>query len=288
MDSPRPITIRAHDDGVNRWRMAEARPASALARHVRSYSAYDETTTGFTARRELASTGVVVIFNLGAPVELTGADGAAIALDAGEAFAAGFADGTSISRSGGSQSGIHIFMPWATLGRLCGCPVSEVANRVVRLDDLIGGRVSDLGGRLMEAGNDGQRFALLDAFVMDRLGESEAMDGRITAAVARLRARPDKSIRALADWAGWSPRHFLQRFRDETGLAPARFARLARFEHFTAAIAADPDARLADIAQDSGFYDEPHLAREVRAFAGVTPGELRARIIPGGGGFVDS
>lgn len=287
MESPRPISIHTHDDGVNRWRMAEARPAQTLSRHIHRYSAYDERTTSFTARRELASTAVVMIFNLGAPVELVGADGTAIALDAGEAFAAGFADGTSISRSGGSQAGIHIFMPWATLGRLCGCPVSEVANRVVRLTDLIGGQASDLGGRLVEAQDDAQRFALLDSFVMERMGDGNVMDGRIAAAVACLRARPDTSIGALADRAGWSPRHFLQRFRDETGFSPARFARLARFEHFTAAIAADPGARLADLAQDANFYDEPHLAREVRAFADATPGELRARIIPGGGGFVD-
>ena len=42
----------------------------------------------------------------------------------------------------------------------------------------------------------------------------------------------------------------------------------------------------ADIAYDCGYYDQPHLNREFREFAGVTPGELAAAISPGGLGVV--
>lgn len=34
---------------------------------------------------------------------------------------------------------------------------------------------------------------------------------------------------------------------------------------------------LSDVAQDCGFFDQPHLSRSFRARFGVTPGDYRSR-----------
>jgi AraC-like DNA-binding protein len=49
-----------------------------------------------------------------------------------------------------------------------------------------------------------------------------------------------------------------------------------RFERLTALLAREPGADLARSAPACGYYDQAHLAREVRDFAGVTPTQLRA------------
>jgi transcriptional regulator GlxA family with amidase domain len=84
---------------------------------------------------------------------------------------------------------------------------------------------------------------------------------------------------------GWSRKHFGRRFRAAIGFSPDRFRRLARFERFTAALSRAPDDSLAGLATQIGYVDQAHLARDVRDFAAMTPGELRSRLIPGGGGI---
>ncbi|MGH6780971.1 MAG: hypothetical protein ACREB5_02555, partial [Sphingomonadaceae bacterium] len=110
MENRRPRTVRRFDDGADMWEMVDAPPAAMMAGLVDHYTSYSERTTSFTARRELAATQGVLLYNLGDPLELVGADGGTIRLRAGEGFAAGIADATSISRSGGAQAGIHVFL----------------------------------------------------------------------------------------------------------------------------------------------------------------------------------
>ena len=116
------MSVRAFDDGVDRWEMVEAAPAPSLRGLVDSYSDYREQTTSFTARRELAATTGVLIYVFGEPLEIVGADGEAIMLKAGEGFAGGIADATSVTRALGAQAGVHAFLPLPSLAAVTGAP----------------------------------------------------------------------------------------------------------------------------------------------------------------------
>lgn len=283
----RPEAIRRFDDGKDRWEMSTVGPPARLAGIVTSYTAYAEHTGSFSARRELASTTGVLLFNLGEPLELVGADGACIRLRGGEAFAAGVADGTSISRSTGSQAGIHVSMPLETLAATVGAPAAEIANRVVALDDLLGSSARVLGERLRGAADAQARFRALDAFLEARLASAAAIDTEIVWARRQLEADVPPRIDAVARRIGWSRKHFAARFRAAVGVTPDVYRQLARFERFWRTIQAQPDESLACLAAGAGYHDQAHLSRDVRAFSAMTPGELRRRLIPGNGGVRD-
>ena len=64
-------------------------------------------------------------------------------------------------------------------------------------------------------------------------------------------------------------------FRDSVGLTPKLFSRIQRFQAVIGQLARGQRVEWAGVAADGGFYDQSHLNREFRAFAGVTPGEYR-------------
>lgn len=76
---------------------------------------------------------------------------------------------------------------------------------------------------------------------------------------------------------GWSHRRLIARYRDVVGLPPKLVARIVRFERLTAQLATAPAADWADMVTTCGYFDQAHLAREVRELADVTPTELRAQ-----------
>ena len=52
-----------------------------------------------------------------------------------------------------------------------------------------------------------------------------------------------------------------------------------RFERLAALVAADPWADWAGAAVACGYFDQAHLAREVRELADITPTDLRAQAV---------
>ena len=88
----------------------------------------------------------------------------------------------------------------------------------------------------------------------------------------------------LAGEVGWSRRHLAARFRAEVGLAPKAVARILRFERVTRTLRANEGDGLADLAYACGYADQAHLNRDFREFAGTTPTDYAARVLPGGAG----
>ncbi|MDB5691954.1 MAG: AraC family transcriptional regulator [Alphaproteobacteria bacterium] len=287
-DDPRLIRLDAHDDGVNRWEMARLRPDAALAGAISSYSDYWEVTGGFTARRELPGIEPVLIVNLGAPIEIVGGDGETIGIGAGRAFVAATHVRAAISRSSGAQAGVHVHMPLATMRRLLGMPLDLLLDRAVALDAVApdwGGR---LGAELTEADGPGGRARALDRHLRRRLAVAPASDRAISHAVAALTRGPEIPIAELARNLGWSRKRLGRRFREETGVGPRMFRRLARFGRLVARIQGGAGGGWAALAVDSGYFDQSHMLRDFRDFAGVTPREFVARSLPNMGGLVES
>jgi len=282
--SNRAETVRAYDDGVDRWRIAAAAPDTRLTGLVDLYGAWEEQTGSFTTRRELASTRGVLIVNLGADLEIDDARGQRHRFAAGEGFVGGMAEATSLSRSTGAMAGVHVHAPLPRLAALLGVSLADLANRVIRLEEVVG---AGLGDRVAAARDDAARYDVLDGFFMARAAAMRVPDARLEGALAALARAGSQPVERAAGRVGWTRKHLAQRVRDATGLLPRAYVRLARFERFSAALAAAPDAGLADLAADAGYADQAHLARDVRRLTATTPSDLRARLIPAGGGVRD-
>ncbi|GAB1645263.1 helix-turn-helix domain-containing protein [Krasilnikovia sp. MM14-A1259] len=85
-------------------------------------------------------------------------------------------------------------------------------------------------------------------------------------------ARAGRPVPALAQTLGLSPRQLLRRCQAAFGYGPKALGRILRLQRALAL--ARRGRAFAEVAAVAGYSDQAHLARDVRALAGVPLGEL--------------
>jgi len=83
------------------------------------------------------------------------------------------------------------------------------------------------------------------------------------------------SLTVLADVACLSAYHFSRSFKEAAGVGPQRYVIQRRLERVKRLLRQTRQP-LAQIAQETGFADQSHLAQMFRREVGVTPGRFRA------------
>jgi AraC-like DNA-binding protein len=144
-----------------------------------------------------------------------------------------------------------------------GVPADELVDRQVPLEDLW--PAAEVR-RLAEAADP---MAALEAVARRRF---HPPDQAVAAVVAGVRA--GRPVGAIADSCGLSPRHLLRISKTNFGYGPKVLDRILRFQR--AVRLARGDRPFAEVAAVTGYADQAHLAREVKALAGVPLGVLIA------------
>lgn len=85
----------------------------------------------------------------------------------------------------------------------------------------------------------------------------------------------------MAQSFGLSLRQFERRFLAQFGVTPKHYQRLARFERVLALIRAGGYHTLADLAARMGYYDQAHMIKDFKTFAGFAPSAFESRLVGG-------
>ena len=157
---------------------------------------------------------------------------------------------------------------------LFGARADELAGRHWALDDFWGAEAGRVRDRLLEVGSGGAQLDVLERLLAARLPRARGLHPAVALALERLGAAA--SVGEVVRESGRSHRTFISLFRHAMGLSPKVYCRVQRFQRVIRRLAAEPRASWADVAVDAGYSDQPHLAREFRQLAGITPGEYRA------------
>jgi AraC-like DNA-binding protein len=179
--------------------------------------------------------------------------------------------------------GVH-FRPGRAVPVL-GVPANELADAHVDLEALWGPAAAELRERLCTATTPAKRFAVLEEVLLGRLRRSSPRHGAIPVALdAFEQADASVKVRDLARRIGLSQRRFIQLFTAEVGLTPKLYGRVRRFQRARAMVRPGAVPDWARVAVECGYFDQAHLIRDFRAFAGFSPVEflrhLSERVLP--------
>jgi AraC-like DNA-binding protein len=257
---------------------AAGTPHPALRGVVLRYDGYEERSPAPVTFRELPCTFVPIIIDLDAGWTVAHRQHA-VPLRLGS-FVAGVTDGPVVVGHGGSARCLQVDLTPLGARRLVGIPMSELANQSVPIDAVLGRFGRDLVQQVGEAADWPSRFALIDNALRARLSEAAPLDSGVAWSLSQILASNGAAaIGKLADELGWSHRRLIARYRDTVGLPPKLVARIVRFERLTARLSSEPSIDWAAAAAACGYFDQAHLAREVRELADLTPTELRATTV---------
>jgi AraC-like DNA-binding protein len=157
-----------------------------------------------------------------------------------------------------------------------GVPASELVDRVVGWDELLGHPAVEVGEAIAAAASPEQAAAILERAVIRLLPDAAAPDLIVTQAVQQLLPWGRTDVGSLTSSLNISERQLRRRTLAGIGLAPKAVHRILRFQGFLALAHADAceGADLALLAADIGYADQSHLTRESLRLSGLTPRAL--------------
>ncbi len=172
---------------------------------------------------------------------------------------------------------VGIYFHAARAPRFLHLPASELADRVVPVEDIWGQSGPALLTQLGEAGGEETRIDRLESALLERVAEesppTSALDVPGLAAWV-LGRRGQVSVQSLAEAAGISRQHLAREFRDAVGVTPKVYCRLARFQAALAYASPAQEVDWAQAAVEMGYSDQSHMIAEFRQYSSLTPGAL--------------
>ncbi len=155
---------------------------------------------------------------------------------------------------------------------LFGRVVRELRDLSVPLDDVWGRDAQELRDRLLETPRPDARFCAFEDFLASRLDASRAGHRAVRYARTEFQTATGRlSVAEVTERVGLSSRRFIELFRNEVGLTPKVFARVARFRRALRAIESSADVDWAALAASCEYFDQAHFIHDFRAFSGTSP-----------------
>ncbi|PKH39856.1 AraC-type DNA-binding protein [Nocardioides alpinus] len=252
-----------------------------LAPYVRAIHVYDVEYDGPGVHIGMPSTELTWVLPLDEPLAVSW-DGAPDTRTTAWTSVSGLHTRAAAVHHGDRQRGIQLALTTAGARALFGTPAAALAGHLLELSDVAPG-LADLPEQVAAAPSWTERVEILQGALVRSLHrlEQPAPRGEVARAMALLTR--GVTVAATADDVGYSRRRLSTLVRDEVGLAPKAYQRLARFtgahERLRRA-AATGEVSVAAVAAASGYADQAHLAREWAGFAGCSPTEWVRREFP--------
>jgi AraC-like DNA-binding protein len=280
------LQINVHRSDAYSWAMVSRAPDPRLKPYIIDYQGYRERAVGPMRRLQPPFDGIPMIVTFGPSIDIINGDRP---LQRGlfRSFLAGLHDVHVFTEYLGEQMGFQVNFTLLGAYRFLNITMSDIANRVIDLGELLGDAEADrLADSLQDAGDWPARFDAMDCFLLQRLRQGRPMSPDVAWALRTLQTTHGaRSIGALSRDLSCSRKTLIQRFHAQIGLSPKSVAGILRFSHAVERIRTADEESWADLAIACGYYDQAHFNRDFRRYSGRTPREFQAAMLPDGGGI---
>jgi AraC-like DNA-binding protein len=155
-------------------------------------------------------------------------------------------------------------------------PVHELHNIDISLSELYPDDADRLLNEVCSATGVQTQFHVVEEYLNRKLKKASPVHPAVEYAIEQLSSEGGvRRVWQIQSDTALSHTRFIQLFREQVGLTPKLFCRVRRFHTLLSRIEKGLPANWAELAADCGYFDQAHLIRDFRAFAGITPLEYR-------------
>lgn len=171
----------------------------------------------------------------------------------------------------GDRASLLVHFQPGAFHRLFHLPTELVTDTAVDARDLLGRWAEVLYQQLSAAPTPEARVQLIEHELAARLPRAGARHAATEAARTIRALRGRVRLPDLVTASGLSERQFERRFREQMGIAPKLYARVARLNFALHLKRNEPRLTWARVSQEAGYFDQTHLVKDFKALAGAAP-----------------
>lgn len=158
-------------------------------------------------------------------------------------------------------------------------PIHEISNCTLDVGVMFSASIMELQSRLYDAPTFQQQIGLLDLFFLRLLNPTPVHAYAHEVARQIEQHGGEINIHTLCQHVGYSIRTVDRIFNTTYGVSPKTYARIVRFQRALQQLRQNPNLSLAHIAQNCGYYDQAHFAKDFSALAGQNAEQFRKYLL---------
>jgi len=159
--------------------------------------------------------------------------------------------------------------------RFLGVPLDQLVNQDFDARMMLGSEADEVMCRLHEAKSNGEQNSIIQTYLLQKLPQLKPVLPFDAAIQELVNAGGNLPMEYVAAQSCLSIRQFERQSNTRLGLPPKLYARIVRFFAAFKLKARFPDLTWTDISNRCGYFDQMHLIRDFKVFAGSTPGMRR-------------
>ena len=170
------------------------------------------------------------------------------------------------------------FLPGG-LYRMLGIPMHELFDAGFNSMDLFGNEMKIINEQLQNTACLEEGKNIVEKFLLNQASRLKEILPFDSALHMLLKHDGDMAIEKIASLSCLSLKQFERKCKERIGMNPKMYARILKFSKAYRLHEALPELTWTKIAFEAGYYDQMHMIRDFKIFAGVNPSVIEQQLL---------